>query len=574
MKVLLTTLHAKYVHSSLALPYLAAACHGTDGIEIAVREFTINEQHEHLLRNIAAERADIVAFSCYIWNIEQTMKLASDLKKVQPSSRVILGGPEVSYTPEEILRDNEAIDCIIRGEGEEIFRLLITGLRQTGNFENTIKSISSGIAFRNGSAIVVQPAGKPVVELDSIPSPFTAGLVAMDKPLVYYETSRGCPFSCAFCMSSLEDGVRSFSMERIRQDLLCLIEHQSPTVKLVDRTFNYDGKRANEIWDFIVTRNRECRFHFEIAADLLSEENIRILEKVPDGMFRFEIGVQSIDSGTLDTVGRKTDFTRLYANVEQLLTRTGVTIHLDLIAGLPLEDYKGFLDSLQRLLELRPHHIQVEPLKVLKGTPMREIALQNGYSFSSYPPYKLLASRHLSFLDISSIESISRLLDIYFNSGKFRTVLEAVGNQEKLSDFFHSMSLFIEKQTETFALSQRSHFERFWSFASGRYEAEVTELLADALCYDFCLCEYPSAANIPSFMRTDKGGVGATKTAISMKQIAETVMVEKGSKVRTFVHRFRRDYTQFPPGDKKTEIAFIHISSQGKGLRIKPVPLG
>ncbi|TLN06671.1 B12-binding domain-containing radical SAM protein, partial [bacterium] len=364
MKVLLTTLNAKYVHSSLALPYLAAVCHSADGIEVAVREFTINEQHEHLLRKIVTEQADIVAFSCYIWNIEQTLKLASDLKKVLPSSRIILGGPEVSYTPEELLRDNEAIDCIIRGEGEEIFRQLIMGVRQTGNLADTLKTIPSGIAFRNGSAIVMTPAGKPFDNLDSIPSPFTAGLVAMDKPLVYYETSRGCPFSCAFCMSSLGHGVRSFSMERIKQDLLYLIEHKSPTVKLVDRTFNYDGRRANEIWDFIVTHNRNSRFHFEIAADLLSEENIRTLEKVPEGIFRFEIGVQSIDSDTLDTVGRKTDFTRLYAIVKQLLTRTGVTIHLDLIAGLPLEDYKGFRDSLQRLLELRPHHIQVEPLKV------------------------------------------------------------------------------------------------------------------------------------------------------------------------------------------------------------------
>ena len=295
MKIILTTLHAKYVHSSLALPCLATACAGVAGTTVLLREFTINEPPEQVLRRLAAEQAEVVAFSCYIWNIERTLRLADDLKLLQPHIFIILGGPEASYGAFELLERNPAVDCIIRGEGEQTLRECLEALSSSntpGHFARIADGIP-GLVYRAGNDLAATADRLPLPDLDMIPSPFAAGLADVGKPLVYYETSRGCPFSCAFCMSSLEKGVRSFSQPRIEEDLLLLMERGVQTVKLVDRTFNFDPDRANRIWQFILRNNRSTHFHFEIAADLLTENNLRLLEQVPAGLFRFEIGVQS-----------------------------------------------------------------------------------------------------------------------------------------------------------------------------------------------------------------------------------------------------------------------------------------
>jgi len=284
------------------------------------------------------------------------------------------------------------------------------------------------------------------------------------KPLVYYETSRGCPFSCAFCLSSLEKGVRSFSMQRIHADLLYLIQKEVQVVKLVDRTFNYDAVRANQIWDFILTHNRSSTFHFEIAADLLTEENIRTLARVPAGMFRFEIGVQATGKETLSRVSRKSDPDLLLAAVTRLTEETGVTVHLDLVAGLPGENFSGFLASLGRLFPVKPHHIQVEPLKVLKGSPMVEIAIREGYAFSGTPPYTILRTSALSFDEIGHIEEISRLLDLFFNSRRFTRSLATVENYLALESFFDHMASFIKKEPGTGQVSLKYLFDLMWRF--------------------------------------------------------------------------------------------------------------
>lgn len=563
MKILLTTLHAKFAHSSLALPYLAVSCRDIPGIETIIREYTINEHHDQVLKRIAAERADLVAFSCYIWNIRQTLRLASDLKKIAPATLVILGGPEVSHNPEEIFAAAPGVDCIIRGEGEESFRRLAREIARHGNLPEAVGPDLAGFAFRTGEKIIVDSHGEPIAELDSIPSPFAAGLVDMTKPLVYYETSRGCPFSCAFCMSSLEKGVRTFSTPRVEMDLGHLMRAGVGTVKLVDRTFNFDPNRADKIWDFILRNNSSSRFHFEIAADLLSEENIALLERIPSGMFRFEIGVQSGDSTTLAEVARKTNLERLFANVEKLLSRTGVTIHLDLIAGLPGEDFSGFLSSLHSLLVAGPHHIQVEPLKVLKGSPMEEIVHRQGYAFSDHPPYKILRTPALSYADISSVEVISSLLDTYYNSGRFRTVLKEAARLEPAAEFFAGMSSFFEERC-SHPGSQRSAFELLGEYLSSRFAGRTLEQLTEALCYDFCLCEYPSAGNFPSFLDCGEKPPAPSKDELSLR-----LQIEPGSKVRTFTRRFLLNF----PEDKGTPavITFVYISAPGKGLRVEPV---
>ena len=572
MKIALVTLHSRYIHASLALPCLAAAVSGIDGIETVIREFTVNEPQSRVLRSLAGEGADMVAFSCYIWNVESTRRLASDLKRLLPGILIAVGGPEVSYTAEEFLRENEAFDCVIRGEGENAWLELMEAMARQGAPCRLPESMPAGTSRRSGTAMTSTPDREPVACLDCFPSPFAMGLVDTNKPLVYYETSRGCPFTCAFCLSSLEKGVRSFSSERIRKDLMRLMENGTSVIKLVDRTFNYDADRADEIWDFIISTNRVSRFHFEIAGDLLTEENLRTLRRAPGGMFRFEIGVQATGRETLARVGRKSDTERLLANVKRLTDETGVTIHLDLVAGLPGEDFTGFLGSLRRLFPVRPHHIQVEPLKVLKGSPMSEIAAREGYAHSASPPYAILKTPDLSFAEIGRIEDISRLLDLYYNSGRFIHSLDVAGHYRPLSVFFDEMSLFMGKEPGVDGISLKGLFDLAWRFAQSYFNKKEIEEFRDALRYDFCLVEYPSVGALPSFFRDDRKATIKKIPKETMASVLGRVEKPPESRVRTFTARFMRDYSVMPHEEGPISLIFVYVSVPGAGLTVRVFP--
>jgi len=569
MKIVLTTLHAKYIHASLALPCLKAATNGIKGIRSIIREFTVNEHRTAILRELISEEADVVAFSCYIWNVESITRIAADLKKVRPGTILVAGGPEVSYSAEEFLRDNSAFDFVVCGEGEVTWQEFLTLLVKKGDSSLAALAIPAGIAYRNRAGIVSAREREAVGNLDTIPSPFAMDLVDTTKPLVYYETSRGCPFSCAFCLSSRENGVRSFTMERIHADILYLIQKDVQVVKLVDRTFNYDAGRANDIWDFILAHNKSSTFHFEIAADLLTGENLRRLAMVPPGMFRFEIGVQATGEETLSRVNRKSDPDLLLANVKRLTEETGVTVHLDLVAGLPGEDFPGFLASLGRLFPVNPHHIQVEPLKVLKGSPMTEIAIREEYAFSETPPYTILRTPDLSFDEIVHIEEISRLLDLYFNSGRFSRSLATVGNYLPLTDFFDSMANFIKKEPGTGQVSLKSLFDRIWYFSERILPMEAICSFRDALCYDFCLGEYPSAGVIPSFFTVAWNTGRESLPRHTIEEILAGVEKPSGSRVRTITARFNSDYRTIPPTPGLVDLIFVYVSASGQGLRVE-----
>jgi anaerobic magnesium-protoporphyrin IX monomethyl ester cyclase len=577
MKILLATLHAKYVHNSLALPCLAAACQGVDGVTTVIREFTVNEPADRILRVLVNEEADVAAFSCYIWNIVETLKLASDLKQIRPETFIILGGPEASFGVFKLMAQHPAIDCVVRGEGEETFRELIACLAGSDGGGELLKCVSAGITRRAGEDIVASPDRAVIKDLDRIPSPFSAGLADLAKPLVYYETSRGCPFSCAFCMSSLDREVRSFSMERIRKDLGLLMNKGVQTIKFVDRTFNYSSKRADEVWAFILEEKRTSCFHFEIAADLLTEENFRLLRQVPPGIFRFEIGVQSGDDEVLARVGRKCDLTRLYANVRRLREETGVVVHLDLVAGLPGEDFPGFLRSLQRLFDLLTAdscsagiecHIQVELLKVLKGSPMRKIASEENYAFSGAPPYRVLRTPWLSYAEMCRIESISRLIDLVVNSGRFRTVLAQTSTVRPLSDFFSAAGEYWSNAGLSATLSQFALFEALWRFAVDFLPEAELEGFRDALCFDFCLAEYPTLSRLPGFFK-DKGCVQKGNKRDESAEYMRKLEIPSGSRVRSFRHPFSRDYLGIPWGKGPAEFLFVYISGPGRGLRVE-----
>lgn len=569
MKILLTTLHAKYIHASLALPCLKATTSTMEGIQSVIREFTVNEHRAGILRELVSEQADVVAFSCYIWNVESVMRIAADLKRVSPETILVAGGPEVSYSAEEFLRNNSAFDFVICGEGEQTWQEFITLLMKTGDSPVTSLSIPAGIAYRDKTAIVTARERRAIENLDDIPSPFSLDLVDTTKPLVYYETSRGCPFSCAFCLSSRENGVRSFSMERIHSDILHLIQKEIQVVKLVDRTFNYDAGRANDIWEFILDHNQSSTFHFEIAADLLTEENLKTLAKVPSGMFRFEIGVQATGKETLSRVSRTSNLDRLLSNVKRLTEDTGVTVHLDLVAGLPGEDFSGFLASLGLLFPVRPHHIQVEPLKVLKGSPMTEIAVREGYDFSSTPPYTILRTPYLSFDEIGHIEDISRLLDLYFNSRRFTRSLAMMENYLPLTDFFDNMANFMKMEPGTGQMSLKSLFERLWKFSVGILPKAAISEFRESLCYDFCLGEYPSAGILPSFFTVESSKSKDSSSRQTIDAVLAGINKPPGSRVRTFSARFTSDYRTIPPTPGLIDLVFVYVSALGQGLRVE-----
>jgi anaerobic magnesium-protoporphyrin IX monomethyl ester cyclase len=556
MKILFCTLHAKYVHASLALPYLAAACADLPDTDFRILELTVNEQQDQLLAKLEAADADVILFSCYIWNTDLILKLASDLKQLAPGTFIVLGGPEVSFGSFELMTHFSAIDCIVRGEGEESCRELLRALRENAPLDHI-----AGISFRESDEIVANPDRAPIAELDTVPSPFAAGLADLKKPLIYYETSRGCPFSCAFCLSSVERGVRSFSMERIKADLLLLLDSGVQTIKLVDRTFNYDAARANEIWRFILEHGGQSNFHFEIAADLLTEENLSLLAQVPPARFRFEIGVQSGGEETLAAVSRKSSLGRLYENVRRLKATTAVTLHLDLVAGLPGETLPGFLDSLSELFLLRPDHIQVEPLKVLKGTAMRGIARKERYAYSAAAPYKILHTPWLSYAEIRRIEGISRLLDLLYNSGRFAATIEELAARAPLAETFAAAAAFFEAEELAHNLSLPLLFEAVWRFCQASAADDAREPLRDALSFDFCLLGYPGS-NTPSFFTV------LAQEKESPPPPADLPSAAKGERLRYYRRLFARDYRRTPWLEEPTLLTFVYRSSPGKGLTV------
>lgn len=576
MKILLTTLHAKYSHASLALPYLAAACRDLPGVRLLIREWTVHEPREQLLRRIIAERARVIAFSCYIWNIESTLRLVADIRKVAADTVIILGGPEASFGIFDLMHANPAVDFVIKGEGEAVFRRLIELLAaQEREFPNLPthpghfprgESAFHGIPnlfFREGGDITSGQPGAEYLAPDSIPSPFAAGLVDMSKPLIYFETSRGCPFSCAFCLSSLEGRVRSFSQERIERDLIWLMERQVGQIKLVDRTFNYDAGRANRIWEFILQHNNGSHFHFEIAADLLTDDNLELLRRVPPGTFRFEIGVQSTSPGTLEQVQRSADLDKIAANVRRLRSETAVELHLDLVAGLPGETCAGLLDSFSLVAGLGPHVIQIEPLKVLKGAPMRKIAHQEGYHFSDFPPYTILSTPWLTFEDIGHIETIGRLLDLFYNQGGFATALRFLQAGMSIAELFDRMAhrTAVEELT---GRSTRRVYELFAQLAGALLPKEQRALLYDALFFDYCCCELPLQGKLPTFMAHRHGHCSWP----GRKELPEGLDLPGDNRVKAFRFEFQRDYRKEVWGNGPAGVTFVYSSGKGKGLRI------
>jgi len=566
MKFLLVALHSSYPHASLALPCLAASCRGMDGAEMLIKEFTVNEDVDCVFESISGEKADVVVFSCYIWNRSHVLALAERLKSHRPAGFIVLGGPEVSFDAEPVMKENVFIDFIVRGEGEAVFRHLAGVLIRKGG-PLDLPSIP-GITFRVNDRVTSSPAQQAIVPLDNIPSPFEYGLVDLEKPLVYIETSRGCPFTCAFCLSANDSQVRSFSMGRIKSDLQCLTGAGVGTVKFVDRTFNYNAGRADEIWQFILSNNRTSRYHFEIAADLLTDENIELLKAVPEKTFRFEIGVQSIAEETLSAVGRKSNMEALFHNVERLIKETDVDIHLDLVAGLPGEDYGGFLASLERLFQLAPHHIQVEPLKVLKGAPMVNVAVKEHYEWSSTPPYRIVSNPWLTEHEIDRIDTVGRILELVNNSHRFDKTLEQVAGLMPLSSFFNEIATVWEDKNVA-SLSMEQLFEFVWQVGKKILPPGRQDLFREALVFDRCMADYPNPKKLPSYFSVeDEFDYRISKEEIALIRANRGYSPE--AKVRGISWLFRSGLLKGGNGEDE-KLLFIYLSAPGRKQEVDVV---
>jgi anaerobic magnesium-protoporphyrin IX monomethyl ester cyclase len=564
MRTILTTLHSKFIHPSLALPSLAAYC-GKECGELRLREFTVHEPKENVLAALIAEEPDVVAFSVYLWNRRETLELADALATVRPGIRIVLGGPEVSFDGPDLFDRHPGVSALVRGEGEIPLRGLLSA------WAKGVDSLDvPRLVMRRDEGVVEGPDGPPLENLDNLPSPFELGLVDLRRGFVYLETSRGCPYACAFCMSALDERVRSFSMDRIRSDLRLLMEAGTPKVKLVDRTFNYDAARAREIWSFILKHNRISHFHFEIGAHLLDEASLALLERVPAGMFQFEIGVQSTLPATLDAIGRNASLEKLTENVRRLRRMGNIHLHLDLIAGLPGEGYRDFLGSVDKVAALSPHHLQIEPVKLLPGSPLRRDADRLGIRFDPSPPYTVLATPDLSFAEVERLRGISRLFDLTYNSGRFRGFLEGLESAsgslsaglERLEGFWRKQGLFRHP------LSQRGIFEEVWKFVRESFEGGERQILRERLARDFAHSERVTPGNVPDFFDTEltTGELEAVRTKVRR----ETEAV-KGQGIK--IQHFAAVFEHLPEHAGRTVLLFFYLTRTGEGMRVKEVAI-
>lgn len=412
MKIVLATLNAKYIHMALAIRYLKAYSGSEFPIELA--EYTIKDPPLQVVADLYRREPDLIGFSCYIWNIEETIKIIRLLKKVKPHLTIVLGGPEVSYDVEYWMRRLPEVDYIVIGEGEGSFHHLLTTLKGKGEIGEV-----KGIAYRDDEGMIHIAPPREKMDLTKIPSPyrFTEDIPHLPNRVVYVETSRGCPFTCQFCLSSIESGVRYLNIAQVKEDLLYLIAHGAKTIKFVDRTFNLKKDIALDLFRFLIEHHQGTVFQFEITADIMHPDVLAFLkEEAPPGIFRFEIGVQSTNEWTNRLVKRRQNFEKLSRTVRALKESVKIIQHLDLIAGLPEEDYDSFRKTFNDVFALEPEELQLGFLKMLRGTGMRAMAEQFGYLYMEEAPYEILQNRVLPFADVIRIKRVEDILEKYWNA--------------------------------------------------------------------------------------------------------------------------------------------------------------
>ena len=413
MKTIVAAINAKFIHTALSLRLLKA--YAGDQFDVEMAEYTVKDPILHIVTDLYNRKPDVVGFSCYIWNIEETLQAAALLRKVLPDVLIILGGPEVSFDPEHFMRREPSIDVIVMGEGEAAFKALLQSKEAGEDFSHI-----AGIAWRkqHGAEQIYVQTGSEKLDLTTIPTPyrFEEDLEDLSKRIVYFETSRGCPYNCQFCLSSTEVGVRYFDKEQVKRELQYLIDNGARTIKFLDRTFNINRDYALDIFSYLIEHHNGCVFQFEITADIMRPEVLEYLNKhAPKGIFRFEIGIQSTNEETNRLVKRRQNWEKLCRTVNLIKEGGRIDQHLDLIAGLPGENYESFGKTFNDVFALRPEELQLGFLKLLRGTGLRRDADQYGYEYMDQAPYEMLSNDVLPFSDVIRIKQAEDILEKYWN---------------------------------------------------------------------------------------------------------------------------------------------------------------
>ncbi|MEE0955046.1 MAG: B12-binding domain-containing radical SAM protein [Eubacterium sp.] len=532
MKTLLAAINAKYIHSNPAVYLLRACADPEDRPNISIAEYTINQYPEEILADIYRRGPDLLAISCYIWNWKLVMDLLSDIGKVLPDCRIWLGGPEAAWNAEEILRKYPAVEGIFTGEGENSFRKLVRCLnRQEANRVGAKKSESlpiqkpeisrvPGIAFRRPDPKedggLVRTPEEPVADLDTLPFLYNdENLEQFRNKIIYYESSRGCPFVCGYCLSSQEHGIRLRSLPLVEKELQFFLDHKVPQVKFLDRTFNCNRAHAMGIWTYLKEHdNGITNFHFELEADLLTEEELELLTSLRPGQVQVEIGVQSTNGQTLAAVGRHTSFEHLKKCVMKLLNAGNMHVHLDLIAGLPYEDYPSFQKSFNEVYALHPNELQLGFLKVLHGTPLARQTEQYGIHYMTDPPYEVFSTDWISYDQILELKRVEEVLEIYYNSAQFsRTIRvletyfpDAFNMYKKLADFYDRHHYFVQTPARAKRYKILLEFIEENVKAPSDTETGRMDMFRQLLTYDLYLRE--NAKSRPGFAPKRPAAIG------------------------------------------------------------------
>ena len=498
MKILLVACNAKYIHSNLAVYDLQA--YASDYADhIVLKEYTINQQKDDIMRDIYLEHPDVVCVSCYIWNLSFVKELMADLIKILPGADFWAGGPEVSYDAEKFLTENSEFKGVMVGEGEETFKEL-AGYYVEKNPQD-LKDMT-GICYRDGDQII-HNGWRQIMDLSSIPFIYK-DLSEFKNRIIYYESSRGCPFSCSYCLSSIDKKLRFRDTETVKKELQFFIDNKVPQVKFVDRTFNCKHDHAMAIWKYINEHdNGVTNFHFEISADLLREEELQEMSTMRPGLIQLEIGVQSTNPDTIKAIHRTMDFEKLKGIVDRIHSFGNIHQHLDLIAGLPYEDYDSFRNSFNDVYALKPQQLQLGFLKVLKGSHMMEMCREYGIVYKTQEPYEVLSTKWLDYDHVLKLKTVENMVEVYYNSGQFQNTLEYLEKffPDAFSIYERLGSFYMEKGYGDISHTRMRRYEILLEFLEDMPEISMDQV-KDQMVYDLYLRE--NLKSRPGFARDQK----------------------------------------------------------------------
>ncbi|WP_299513182.1 B12-binding domain-containing radical SAM protein [uncultured Rummeliibacillus sp.] len=561
MNIVLATLNAKYIHTNLAIRYLKS--YAQPEYDAVLAEYTIKDPTFNIVSDLYQKKPDIIGFSCYIWNIEETVRIIHMIKKVSPNTKIVLGGPEVSYDVHDWLQRIKEIDYIIMGEGELSFKQLLHYFHGKLPLEEV-----PGIAYMRDEKVIIHPAA-PKIDLRNLPSPFRfeEDVHHIPKRIAYIETSRGCPFNCQFCLSSIEVGVRYFNREKIKDDIRYLMEHGVRTVKFVDRTFNISRSYAMEMFQFLIDEHKPgVVFQFEITADIMRPEVIQFLnENAPKGLFRFEIGIQSTNDLTNDLVKRRQNFAKLSRTVNMVKEGGKIDQHLDLIAGLPEEDYMSFRKTFNDVFAMRPEELQLGFLKLLRGTGLRLQAKQYGYQYVDMAPYEIFSNNVLSFEDILHIKQTEDILEKYWNDHRMNGTIEFLVTDvfDTAFDFFQEFGTYWdEKGWSRIGHQLEDLFTRLLDFLEQRGNAPI-DIVTNLMQLDYLKAQQFQPRKIWWQHRVLEDNSKQIFKAlrenpeIAGEQFAEMNLCEKDLYKHTLLTPFNIDYEAYQKGTIKKQKGYL-----------------